>query len=83
MRALAINMLTTKAPALDRLIMCRTYDVPTWLAPACAALALRPLALSILEADKLEKSDIVRIFLAREAISKGEVNATEAAADYV
>ncbi|KZV76537.1 hypothetical protein PENSPDRAFT_747712 [Peniophora sp. CONT] len=79
MRILAINMLTTKAPALDRLILCRTYDVLSWLAPACAALALRPTALTMAEAEKLVKSDIVRIFLAREALSKGDIDATEPA----
>ncbi|VDC05726.1 unnamed protein product [Peniophora sp. CBMAI 1063] len=79
MRGLAISMLTVQAPALDKLVLCRTYDIPSWLAPACAALALRPTALTIPEAENLEKSDIVRVFLAREAVSKGEIDATEAA----
>ncbi|VDB95490.1 unnamed protein product [Peniophora sp. CBMAI 1063] len=78
-RALAIEILGPKVSAIDKLLLCREYDVDEWLSPACAAIALRPAPLTMAEADQLEKSDIVRIFSAREAVSKGGVDATEQA----
>ncbi|KZV76461.1 hypothetical protein PENSPDRAFT_747647 [Peniophora sp. CONT] len=78
-RALAVRRLAADLSPLDKLLLCRKYDVPGWLAPACAALALRPAPLTMMEAEQLEKSDIVRVFLAREAVSKGGVAATEEA----
>ncbi|KZV76462.1 hypothetical protein PENSPDRAFT_747648 [Peniophora sp. CONT] len=78
-RALAVKKLAADLPPFDKLLLCRKYDVPGWLAPACAALALRPAPLTMVEAEQLEKSDIVRVFLAREAVSKGGIAATEEA----
>lgn len=79
MRALAIQMLAGDLPPFEKLLLCRKYDVLGWLAPACAALALRPAPLTMVEAEQLEKADIVRVFLAREAVSKGGLAATEEA----
>ncbi|KZV76536.1 hypothetical protein PENSPDRAFT_747711 [Peniophora sp. CONT] len=77
MRCLAVKRLTSLATAMEKLLLCRAFDVPVWLAPACAALALRPAPITITEADIMEKADIIRIFSAREAVYKGEVASTD------
>lgn len=79
MRCLAIKMLTSLATAMDKLLLCRAYEIPTWLEPACAALALRPAPLTIAEAEIMERGDIIRIFAAREAIYRNQVVATDGA----
>ncbi|VDB95491.1 unnamed protein product [Peniophora sp. CBMAI 1063] len=79
LRKISTRILASKLSPFDKLLLCRQYDVPGWLAPACAALALRSAPLTMAEAEQLEKADIVRVFLAREAVTKGGVEATEEA----
>ncbi|KZV63576.1 hypothetical protein PENSPDRAFT_589692, partial [Peniophora sp. CONT] len=66
-RSLAVEKLRDLAPPVERLVLARQYDIPSWLETARSELYTREEPLNISEAQRLDIEDVVKIFTTREA----------------
>lgn len=80
LRNRALKRLDLLAPPLEKLLLARLYSIQRWLIPACTALVLRDVPLSIAEARELDLEDVVRIFSAREEIFRRRLRLSDASA---
>ncbi|VDC03773.1 unnamed protein product [Peniophora sp. CBMAI 1063] len=76
-RELAIRELDGRLPPLQRLVLSRAYDIPSWLPDAFVNLILREASLSMAEMKMLESNiqDIAHITSGREAVLCRKVSA--------
>ena len=65
-RLLAMDKLRDRAPPVDRLVLARQYDIPSWVETARSELRARKDSLTLFEAQRLDIEDVVNIYSSRE-----------------
>ena len=73
-RSLAIDKLRDITPPVDRLVLAREFNIPTWVESARSELYTRETPLSTFEAQRLDIGDVVKIFTTREAALSATVD---------
>ncbi|VDB91972.1 unnamed protein product [Peniophora sp. CBMAI 1063] len=80
-RSLAIEKLRDLAPPVERLVLARDFNIPTWVETARSELYAREEPLSTPEAKRLDMADVVKIFTTREAALAAKVETLRKALD--
>ena len=81
-RSLAIDKLRDITPPVDRLVLAREFNIPTWVESARSELYTRETPLSTSEAQRLDIGDVVKIFTTREAALSATVDSLRQSSEH-